>query len=93
MLKYGRVFINGGVRPVVAKEGPKWTQAVLHEGGTIKVKRVKGKLDYSPMYGNKEYTLAKVAKRFLNSARKNKYGLKFSITKGARAILKEAAQS
>jgi hypothetical protein len=92
MLKFGRAFINDGFRPVIAKEGPKWTQAVIHDGGSIRVKRVKGRLDYSPLYGKKgkDYTLAQFATLFLRSGRKNKYGIKFHITKSARALLREA---
>jgi hypothetical protein len=90
MLKFGRTFVDGGFRPVVAKEGPKWTQVVLHDGGRVRVKRVRGKLDYSPMYGPRgEYTLSKVARAFL---RRNKHGIRFAITKGARKILTEATK-
>ncbi len=84
-MKYGRAYVNGGFRPAIGKEGPKWTQVVYVDGSTVKVTRCLGNLEFTPLTG---YTLQTLASRFL--CRKNHFGTKMYISRRARKILKEA---
>lgn len=86
-MEFGTAFIKGGFRPVIIKDGRKWSQIVLVDGASIIVakKRV-GKIRVKPLNG---YTLDKLAKRLLRP--RNVLGIKMSISKAARAILSEAA--
>lgn len=90
MIIFGNAFVNNGIRPVVAKEGPKWTQVVYHDGSEVKVKKVRGKISCQPLYGCKGYTLRMIATRFLR--RKNAIGGKVTISKAAKKILLEAKE-
>jgi transcription termination factor Rho len=85
-MKHGRVFIDGGFRPAVIKEGPKWSQVVYINGTHVKVKRVKGSINVNPLH--EKVTLRLLAQKL--SCRTNCLGLPMPITKGARAILTEA---
>ena len=85
---YGTTFIDGGYRPVIAKQGRIWTQVVFNDGNTMKVKRTKEALRFKPL---PTYTLPKLARKMLRS--RNTLGIKKSFTKTARAILTEAKLS
>jgi hypothetical protein len=82
---HGHTFIDGGFRPVISKEGPKWTQVVFLDGDKVRVKRVRGNLQYRPIDG---YTLRRMARKFLQP--RNCLGTKTQISKTARKLLKEA---
>lgn len=84
-MKYGLTFVNGGYRPAIAKEGPKWTQVVCLDGSTVKVRRVRGTLPFRRLQG---YTLRQLAIRMLR--RENVLGVKMHVTRSARKILEEA---
>ncbi len=84
-MRHGRAYVNGGFRPAIGKEGPKWTQVVYVDGSTVKVTRCLGNLEFKPIEG---FTLRTLAARML--CRKNGLGTKMHVTKGARKILKEA---
>lgn len=83
-MRHGYVFVAGGFRPAVTKEGPKWTQVVYLDGSRVRVKRVKGKLEHRPVAG---YTTIKLARKFLKP--RNCLGVKMSVSKTARKLLKE----
>ena len=84
-MKHGSVFINGGFRPAIVKEGPKWSQVVFINGTHVIMRKVRGKLNAKPING---YSSRKLASALLR--RKNVLGLKMHISKTARRILEEA---
>ena len=84
---YGTTFIDGGYRPVIAKQGRIWTQVVFNDGGSVRVKRTKERLQFKPI---PNYTITKLANRMLRS--RNGLGIKKQVSKTARAILKEAKE-
>jgi len=84
-MNHGRAFVDGGFRVVVTKEGPKWTQIVYMDGSRIRLTKVKGSLECRPLEG---LTLSSLARQMLRP--RNSLGLKVSISKGARNLLKEA---
>ena len=85
-MKHGRVFVDGGFRPAIIKEGPKWSQVVFIDGSRVKVKRVRGIVPTKPL--PEKVTMRLLAQKL--NCRTNCLGLPMTITKGARAILKEA---
>ena len=82
----GRVFINGGFRPAIVKQGHKWSQVAYIDGSRVRVKRVKGMVKVVPAYGD----LKTLASAFLR--RKNVLGLTMHISKGAKQLLQQARQ-
>lgn len=84
---YGITFIDGGFRPAIAKQGPKWTHVVMIDGTRVVTRRVKNNA-VGRFRTLSEYSLAKMAKRFLR--KKNCLGLKMTVAKSARRILEEA---
>lgn len=88
MIRHGRVFVAGGFRPAIIKEGPKWSQVVYIDGTSIRVRKVKGKLELSPITG---LTRKGIAYRMLRP--KNVLGVKQKATRTAKRILREAVES
>ena len=88
-MKYGTTFIDGGFRPAIGKEGPKWTQVVFRDGNQIRVSKVKTPQRFTPIAGRKPYTLVKLARRLLRS--RNSMGSKMHVSKTAKKILREAS--
>jgi len=88
MMLHGKAFVEGGFRPVIVKEGPKWSQYVHLDANRVRVGKAKGKLDVRPLQG---YTLQQMASRFLQ--RTNVLGNKMAISRTARKLLTEAKQS
>jgi hypothetical protein len=85
-MNYGIAFIEDGFRPVITKEGPKWTHVVFIDGIQVKTLRVKGQVRCRDM--GEQWTMKKLATRLLR--KKNCLGLSVQITKGAQKILREA---
>jgi hypothetical protein len=84
-MKHGRVFIDGGFRPAIVKEGPKWSQVVFISGSHVKVKKVRGSVKADPL--PEKLTLRLLAQKL--GCKTNALGLPMTISKGARAILTE----
>jgi hypothetical protein len=82
---FGSVFIEGGFRPAIVKEGRIWNQVVIIDGPTVVTRKTKEKLKVNPIAG---YDLVKLAARM--SRKKNSLGQKVHISKSAKAILEEA---
>ena len=86
-MKSGRAFIDNGFRPVITKEGPKWTQVVVMDGTHVKVRRIRGTvLVDEEAYPNN--TTKELARKMM--CRTNCLGIKMDISKTARKILQEA---
>lgn len=85
---HGNAFISGGFRPAVAKVSAKWTHAVVRDGSFMVVKKVLTSLgtEFRPIPG---YTQKQLARAFLRTTT-DCLGSPITVTKGARAILKEA---
>ena len=84
-MKHGRVFIDGGFRPAIIKEGPKWSQVVYISGSHVKVKKVRGEVKAAPLPD--KLTIKLLAQKL--ACKTNALGLPMTISKGARAILSE----
>ena len=84
-MKYGRVYIEGGFRPAIVKEGRLWSRVVYNKGSYIKCKRVRGDVKCQSITG---ITLKQMARQF--SRKKNCLGINMTIMKTARPVLKEA---
>jgi hypothetical protein len=84
-MKYGVMFIDGGFRPAIVKEGRKWNQAVIQDGTKVRVRKIRKDLRLRPIA---HYTQQQLARRMLR--RKNCLGVKRKFTKAARLILNEA---
>lgn len=85
-MKHGSVFIDGGFRPAIVKEGNKWSQVVYISGSHVKVKKVRGEVPTRPL--PEKLTIGLLAQKL--SCKTNCLGLPMNISKGARAILSEA---
>lgn len=84
-MKHGSVFIDGGFRPAIVKEGPKWSQVVFISGTHVKVKKVRGEVPTRPL--PEKLTMRLLAQKL--ACKTNCLGLPMTISKGARAILTE----
>ena len=84
-MRHGYVFVDGGFRPAITKEGPKWTQVVYLDGSRVRVRKVKGVLEHRDING---YTTSKMARKFLKP--RNCLNVKMHVSKAARKLLKEA---
>jgi hypothetical protein len=86
-MENGRVFVEGGFRAALVKQGPKWAKVVFIDGSNVRVLRVKGTVATKPI-GYTNYKLACVMLR-----RKNSLGNTRHISKPARRLLEEAKTS
>jgi len=84
-VKHGRVYVEGGFRPAIVKEGRIWSSLVYTKGSYVKFKRVRGDVEVQPLTG---LTLKKMARQL--SCRKNCLGIRMTIHKNAMRVLKEA---
>ena len=87
----GMYNIDNGFRCAVAKEGYKWTYLYFIDGNRIKSRRVRTAKVKSPkqIVGNRSYTTAELAQRFLTAKTLN--GTKYEMGKAVRRSLKAIA--
>lgn len=95
MMEHGITHIDGGFRCAICKPGRKFNHVVFLDGPNIRVKKVRANqpVKFSPIGGTKQhrFSLPYLAKRMLRQ--RTALGTKKHITKGARRILEEAAQT
>jgi hypothetical protein len=87
-MEHGRVFVDGGFRVAIVKQGPKWAKVVFISDHGVIVHKVKGIMTIKPIPGYTNHKLACVMLR-----RKNSLGCKRHISKPARHLLEEAKAS
>jgi hypothetical protein len=88
----GTFFVDGGMRPAIAKSGYKWAILIYIRGNRLVCKKIKNQKTGkpTPIIGAKQYSTEQLAKQFLYGKTMN--GTNRVMSKKAKSILKEILQ-